>query len=205
MGLERQAATIWPSIALLKAAAAPRVAKYARTLDHGFALWKYVPGDTTTENSTGGLPTVLDPYGNGYGGAAGRWIRVLETPTWIKVTKTYSDLSAASTTNDVELFSLPAAGIVHMVRIKHSTAFAGGSISAYTVSVGITGNLAKYASAFDVFQAVADTTLQLSDGPFTEDAGSATSVRLAATSTSDNLDQATAGSVDVHALVSALT
>jgi hypothetical protein len=116
---------------------------------------------------------------------------------WTKYTVTYSDLSAASTTNDVELFSLPAGGVIHGVKIKHSTAFSGGSISAFTVSVGITGTLAKYASAFDVFQAVGNTTQQISSTVGTENHGASTSIKIAATSTGANIDQATAGIVDV--------
>lgn len=116
---------------------------------------------------------------------------------WTKYTVTYSDLSAASTTNDVELFSLPAGGVIHGVKIKHSTAFSGGAISAFTVSVGITGTLAKYASAFDVFQAVSNTAQQVSSTVGTENHGASTSIKIAATSTGANIDQATAGSVDV--------
>ena len=116
---------------------------------------------------------------------------------WTKYTVSYSDLSAAATTNDVELFSLPAGGVIHGVKIKHSTAFSGGAISAFTVSVGITGTLAKYASAFDVFQVVANTTQQISSTVGTENHGAATSIKIEATSTGANIDQATAGSVDV--------
>lgn len=133
----------------------------------------------------------------GGGGSAG-----FEFPRWVKATRTYAQLAAAATTNDVEVYSLPAGGVIHAVKIKHSVAFSGGSISAYTVSVGITGNLTKYASAFNVFQAVADTTFQLSSSFGSEDHGAATSIRLAATATGDDLDQATQGSVDVWILVS---
>lgn len=121
-------------------------------------------------------------------------------PWWTKYTVDYSDLAAAATTNNIELFSLPAGGVIHGVKIKHSTAFSGGSISAYTVSVGITGTLAKYASAFDVFQAVGNAVQQISSTVGTENHGAATSIKIAATSTTDNLDQATAGSVDVWVL-----
>ena len=126
-------------------------------------------------------------------------------PTWSKHTFTFAELAAAATTNDVELFSLAAGGVVHAVRIKQSVAFAGGTISAYTLSVGIGGDLAKYASAFDVFQAVGATVFQLSDGPFSENADAATSVRLAAIATGDDLDNASAGSVDVDVLTSAVS
>ena len=125
-----------------------------------------------------------------------------ETPRWFKFTKTFTTLSAAATTNDIELFSLPAGGVVHAVKIKHSAAFTGGAISAYTVSVGIAGNLVKYSAAQNVFQAPGNTVFLLTATTGTENHGAATSIRLAATSTGANLNAATAGSVDVWVLLS---
>jgi len=123
-------------------------------------------------------------------------------PIWLKMTKAHTDLQAAALTNDIEILSLPAGAVIHAVRIKQSTAFAGTLISAYTLSVGIVGTLNKYASAFDVFQAVADTTFQVSSTVGSENYGAATSIRLAATSVGANLDQSTAGAVDVWILTS---
>ena len=82
-------------------------------------------------------------------------------PAWFRVRKAYSDFTAAATTESIELYSLPAGAVIHAVIQKHSASFTGGSISAYTTSVGITGTLAKYAAAFNVFQAAAATTFQL--------------------------------------------
>lgn len=123
-------------------------------------------------------------------------------PRWKKFTKTFSDLSFAGLTNDIEVYSLAAAEIIHGIKIKHSTAFSGGAIASYTLSVGISGDLTKYASAFDVFQATSNTTFQLSNTFGSENHGAATSIRLAAVATGANLDQAAAGSVDVWILVS---
>ena len=114
-----------------------------------------------------------------------------------KHTKTYADLATAGVTNNITLFSLGAGQVIHKVKIKHSIAFAGGALASYTISLGITGELAKYATAFNVFQAAAGTTMQLSEGPWTEDHGAAVDVKIAAVSTGANLDAATAGSVDV--------
>lgn len=116
---------------------------------------------------------------------------------WAKYTVTYSQLAAAATTNSITLFSLPAKYLIAGVIIKHSTAFSGGSISAYTVSVGITGSLAKYAAAYNVFQAVSSNTAQLSGSFNMEDFSSATNILITATSTGANLNAATAGSVDI--------
>lgn len=114
-----------------------------------------------------------------------------------KFTATHTQLQAAGLANNITLFTLPAGAILEDVKIKHSTAFAGAGITAYTVSVGITGNLAKYASAFDVLQAVAATTMQVSSGTFTESHTATTAVKIAAESLGGNLDASTAGSVDV--------
>lgn len=122
-------------------------------------------------------------------------------PVWTKYTVGYAALAAAATTNNIELLSLPAGGIIHAVKIKHSTAFSGGGAASYTVSVGITGTLNKYAAAFDVFAAVGATVQQLSTTVGTENHGSATSIKIAATC-DVNLDLVTAGSVDVWVLAS---
>ena len=66
--------------------------------------------------------------------------------------------SAAATTEDIELYALPAGVSILAVKVKSTTAFSGGTSSAYTLSVGIVGTLAKYHSAYDVFAAVAEST-----------------------------------------------
>lgn len=123
-------------------------------------------------------------------------------PAWVKTTLSYTQFQAASTTNSITLLVLPAGGVIHSVKIKHSTAFAGTSITAMTVSVGVTGTLNKYASAFDVYQAVSDTTFQLSTGAGSENHGSATNILATGTSTGANLNALTQGSVDVWVLMS---
>ena len=123
-------------------------------------------------------------------------------PKWIPVTKAYTDFSTAGPTNDIEVFSLPAGGVIHGVKTKHSTSFTGGAISSYTISVGIAGTLTKYASAYDVFQATGNTAFQLSNTVGSENHGASTSIRAAATSGGANLDAATAGSVTIWILSS---
>lgn len=123
---------------------------------------------------------------------------------WIKITKTYLDLAAASTTNSVLLYTLPAKSLIHGTVIKHSTAFSGSGITGYSVSLGISGNNVKYASPFNVYQSVASNTAYASNTLGIEDFGSPTSINIVATSTGANLSQASAGSVDVWLLVSTL-
>jgi hypothetical protein len=126
-------------------------------------------------------------------------------PSWREYTVSHTALQTAAMANDIELFSLPAAGIIHAVKTKHSVQFAGTGITDYKLSVGIVGTLAKYSAAWDVDTAVAGTNFQLSSTVGSEDHGAATSIRLAATTTGANLDQSTAGTVTVWVLVSLAT
>lgn len=123
-------------------------------------------------------------------------------PFWTKYTVVYSDLAAAALTNSITLFTLPAGGVIHGVKIKHSTAFSGGSISAYTVSVGIVGNTTKYAGTFDVFQATGASTYDLTQNFAGESHTATTAIKVEAVSVGANLDQAVAGSVDIWVLFS---
>ena len=123
-------------------------------------------------------------------------------PIWLKYTFTYSALSTAALTNSITLVTLPAAGIIHAIKLKHSIAFTGGALSSYTLSVGISGNLDKYANPFNVFQATGNTTFYIAYGMFSENHGATTSVLLTATSIGANLNAATAGSCDIWVLVS---
>lgn len=109
----------------------------------------------------------------------------------------YTDFSTAGLTNSIELLSLPAKGIIKAGIIKHSTAFSGGSISAYTVSVGITGTLEKHIPAFNVFQSVGGSAFAIYSLFDIESFSAATSIKVTATSVGANLDQATAGAVDI--------
>ena len=116
---------------------------------------------------------------------------------WTKVTVAESAFTAAATSEDIELFSLPANCFIHRVHVKHSASFTGGSLASFTVKVGIAGTLDKYAAAFDVFQAPGDTVFQDSSIFGLESHSSATSIRIEASSTVDDVVNATAGSVDV--------
>ena len=130
------------------------------------------------------------------------WFNLLRTAGlgaggWTKYTVEHTALQTASLANDVELFSLAANEIIKGVVIKHSTAFAGTGITNYTLSVGVSGDLSKYQPPFDVDQAVADTAFDLTSTFDVESFASSTSVRLSAISVGANLDQSSAGSVDV--------
>ena len=129
---------------------------------------------------------------------AGKFYCNLLVPRWKKFTVTHTDLQTAGLTNDIELFTLPGGGIIERIMMKHSEAFAGAGISDYDISVGIAGNLTKYAAAFDVDQAIGDTVFALvaNAGCETFNSGGA-SIRVSAVSVGANLDQTTAGSLDI--------
>lgn len=123
------------------------------------------------------------------------------SPQWHHARLDFSDFSAASTTNNVELMVLPRGGIVREVKTRHKRSFTGGAISAYTISVGKSGTPEAYASAFDVFQANSFSASQLEALAAKENENVSQSIRAFATSTGANLDAATAGIVDVWILV----
>ena len=124
------------------------------------------------------------------------------TPGWTKVTKTYTDLSTAATTNTITLVALAAKQFVDKVVIKHSTAFSGGGLISYSLDVGITGTTGYFITAFDGFQAVSDTAKSEGDIDYSTFGG--TNATITANCAGANLDQATAGSVDVWLLISTL-
>lgn len=123
---------------------------------------------------------------------------------WFKCT---IDVSAAAftdaaTSQSITCATLPAGGIVHGVKIKHTARYNGGGSLTFTLSVGISGNTTKYASAFDVFQATGDTVYQVSDTFFSEDHTNTTAIL--ATATSDvNVNLVTVGDADIWILYSA--
>lgn len=135
-------------------------------------------------------------------------------PRWIKRSFTYEDFATAATTNEIELWQIPPGGMVHAAVIKHSTAFAGGSISAYDIRCGKPGGApgddTNLLAAFNVFQAVSGTTFAYSTGTdsdppyplFMQNFGTSYSLSIYASCSGDDLDAATQGAVDVWLLVS---
>lgn len=133
--------------------------------------------------------------------------QLLSLPYWTKYTVTHTQLQTAGTTNNITLFTVPAKTLIHKVVIKQSTAFAGTLIVSYTLSVGITGTLAKYIAAYDVFAAVASSTFGVSAATILEtieDFSSGVAIKVAAISAGGNLNASTAGSADIWVQTSLL-
>jgi hypothetical protein len=126
-------------------------------------------------------------------------------PTWMRFTFTHLDLQAAALTNDFEIYSAPARVQISGCILKHTIQFAGVGITDYKVSVGLTGDLARYLSLFDVDTAVANTKpTGYAEGYFGDqlEFGAVTSIRVAGVSVGANLDQSTAGAGTLWLLIS---
>ncbi len=123
---------------------------------------------------------------------------------WVTKVVTFAEFSTASTTNTYTLYTTRANESISRVVMIRDVDFAGGSISAYTVSVGKSGAVTKYQSATDVFTGVSNgyTNAIITTGPGVEIAGVA--IIATATSTSANLSAATAGRLTFKILVSNL-
>jgi hypothetical protein len=133
----------------------------------------------------------------------------------VKIILTYKDLTAAATTQTINLFPDPAgqaaqtlapigtALIFSSVRLK--TPFTGGSISAMTLALGDKGSGTRYiaSASTDLFTAIAsntkDNVASTTAFAFTGSlfAASNTVFTCLFTSTSDNVNAATAGRVEI--------
>lgn len=124
------------------------------------------------------------------------------TPAWVKITKLFSDFATAGLTNNISIFTLPVSGVIHAVQLNPRVTFSGGTIATYTISIGKSGTLAKYAPATIVFTGAALPVISVL--PAVESVSATTDIRAAAISTVGNLSAATQGTVDIWILVSTL-
>ncbi len=131
------------------------------------------------------------------------------TPKWTKYTVTYTDLAAASMTNDAPLTPALAIGpkqYVSAAVIKTSVEFTGGGATSYGVTVGsVVSGFSSLGVGYDAFLTASDTNFTVNGGspPYIYDFGASTPMRIQATS-DVNLDQITQGSLDVWVLISTL-
>lgn len=119
-------------------------------------------------------------------------------PRWEKYSVDASAFTASGTTEDIELFSLPAKGVIENIIIKHDAAFSGSAIVSYTIDIGPSSDFTKYINEFDVFQTVAASSFDaIAYGVEPESFSSAISIRARATASGDGVDGASAGSFEV--------
>jgi hypothetical protein len=120
---------------------------------------------------------------------------------WTKYTKTFADLAAAAASNDIQILSLPAGGVILGIIVRHTAEFQAPGLMTYVLSVGVAGNATKYTAGLSV-NVAPDATTHKGFYPNATTTGvesftGATSIRLFATSTGADLDDATQGSVDI--------
>lgn len=118
-----------------------------------------------------------------------------------KYTIAFGALDAAGT-SDETVVTLTGSQVVRGCHTKHSTAFTGGSLSAVTVSIGISGVVDLFCPPLDVF-ATAANTLHKED-PILWRAEGSQAVIAHFICTGGNCSTATAGSVDIYLWIEAL-
>lgn len=156
------------------------------------SAWSRLPIGSSGQVLTvaGGAPSWEDPSSSS------------DNLVWTKYTMTYEDLNNAPGTSYAAPFAiLPAAGIIHAVKVKHSQAFAGGSNTTATISVGTLADTSRYSKAFNVFQSVSDTAMQHTMQLSAENHGSSTTV-YANLVVNSNVATLTQGMCDIWLLVS---
>lgn len=121
----------------------------------------------------------------------------------VKVTK--AALTAAATTQDITLWTTPANTRVVRVIAKCLTNFTGGSISAMTITVGSSAGGNQYLLSGSVFSGtptLGDVVAEMGAGvvsaTLADFSGSAITIQTRFTSTSDNVNAATAGEIDFY-------
>lgn len=117
---------------------------------------------------------------------------------FLKVTMTFAQFQAASTSESVAAFSIPAGNILSNVIIKHSIAFSGTSITDVNAQLGPSGVPDQIIGDFDVFQSVSDAAFDNVIAGFIGSFANPTPILLKLTSAGANLSALTVGSVDIY-------
>jgi hypothetical protein len=116
-----------------------------------------------------------------------------------KYVLSYTDFSAAATTFQKLFHNLITKGYIEWVLVRHSTAFTGGLVSACTLKIGLVADAEYYQDAFDVFQAPNVTLFKkTSHGGDVQSFGGAVGIYATADSVGANLNQLTAGDVEIY-------
>lgn len=126
---------------------------------------------------------------------------IIAQPTWFKFAKTFDDFSKAALTNSIELFILEDSCLLHAASADLITAFSGGSISAYSLNVGISGDATKYINAFNGMSGANTGEIQYATLANETYKGERV-IYIAATTVDDDLDKAMAGEINIYALLS---
>lgn len=114
-----------------------------------------------------------------------------------------STAKAAALTQSLTLTTLPANAAVEKIRVKHSTAFSGTSVTAVTASLGTTGTESGYGAPFDILAATSATNMYQVAGALGLTTASHALV-LTITTVGANVSALTAGALDVWVSYSVL-
>jgi hypothetical protein len=113
-----------------------------------------------------------------------------------------STLSNGNKTATLNLFTLPLGTLVLAYRIKPAVAFTGGGETAVTCSLGsAAGSATTFGAAFNIFQAVADTTFAAAAASALMATYAADTLQAVITSTTNALSGLTAGEVYVDVMM----
>lgn len=123
----------------------------------------------------------------------------------VKITKTFADFAAASTTNTIDAgFSLPANAWTIGAPIVLNTTFSGGEISGYTLEIGTVAQPNRFLSnPWNLFTGAGQFQGLLNNTPPISTSVS-TALKLTATSIDANLNAATQGTADIWIYYSVL-
>lgn len=119
-------------------------------------------------------------------------------PSYTPIVVPYTSLQAASTTNQIPLFTLPPSGVLTSLFMKHNTAFSGGSITDVVANIGFSGNYTALINSFDIFQSVSDIAYDSFMSNYLSSWANPTIVYLQAISTAANLSALTKGSLSIY-------
>lgn len=117
-----------------------------------------------------------------------------------KNTVAYDDASVAlaATSATKTIFSLAAKTVIEYIVVKHTTAFSGGSVSALTLDIGDASDADELLASYNLMATVSDTAWESVSVIYLGSFASATNIVATFTATGANLDQLTAGSVDIY-------
>lgn len=155
--------------------------------------------------STSGIPQFSQPSFANLSGTAAAAQMPTSVPVWTKYTIPYTSVQTSSTSNAVTIVSLTAGQAVCGLVEKHTTAFAGTSISGLTVTIGDSnGTSTTYSPvAFNLLQTVSNTAFVANNvvGMASFAGGN---IQANFTSSGANLSALTAGSLNVDVCIVSL-
>ena len=138
------------------------------------------------------------------------WVAVETSPTYnaavskiaqiyiAKASFTLAQIKAGAVNkvSTLAVVTLPANAVVLGLRAKNTAANAGGGESVCTLQIGITGTIAAFMTAVDIFVVAADTTIYQTLAAAAVTAA-ATPVIATITTTTNNVSSLTTGGVDI--------